>query len=594
MSFEIIFVFALLGIALFLFATDYVSFDVAAIILLVCLLVSGILTPEEGFSGISNPATVTIAAMFVISEGLRRTGLLNRAGNFFCNKMEDNFWPWLLVMLLFVSFASSFMNNTAVIMIFIPVMIDIATRIGLSPSKLLMPLSFAGIFGGISTLIGSSTNLLVSSIVEDRGGTAFSMFDFLPMGLVFLAAGFIYMFTYGINAIPSRRKEEEEELTSEFEINEYLADLTVKPSCKLIGQILDADKLTEELDLDVLRIFKPEHDSSAQRNEVEIEANDVLRIRGSADEIEKLLRREDLALRPSHEWVDTDLQHGRDALVEAAVAPESALDSRKLSDIDFGKRFGAVPLAIRHHGKLQQEKLGNIQLSGGDSILLSMSKERIRDISNDPNFVITSELDVMRPRTNKIPIVLTILALVVGVAALGIAPISVTAPAGVVGMLVTGCLSTEEAYTAINWKIIMLLVGVLPLGTAIDKTGASTIIADGMITMLNDFGPMVMISGLYLVTTLITSVITTNASVALLAPIAFEVAGQIGVNPEPLVLTVSYAALLTFITPFGHHANALVFGSGHYQFTDFTKIGLPLNIIFWILATIFIPIFWSF
>lgn len=594
MSFEIIFVFALLALALFLFATDYVSFDVAAIILLVCLLISGILTPEEGFSGISNPATVTIAAMFVISEGLRRTGLLNRAGNFFCDKMEDNFWPWLLVMLLFVSFSSSFMNNTAVIMIFIPVMIDIATRIGLSPSKLLMPLSFAGIFGGISTLIGSSTNLLVTSIVEDRGGVSFSMFDFLPMGLVFLAAGFIYMFTYGINAIPSRRKEEEEELTSEFEINEYLTDLTVKPSCNLIGQILDAEELTKELDLDVLRIFKSEHDSSAQRNEVEIQANDVLRIRGSADEIEKLLRREDFGLRPPHEWADTDLQHGRDALVEAAVAPESALDSRKLSDIDFNKRFGAVPLAIRHHGQLQQEKLGDIQLSGGDSILLSMSKERIQDISNDPNFVITSELDVMRPRTNKIPFVLTILALVVGTAALGIAPISVTAPAGVVAMLLTGCLSTEEAYTAINWKIIMLLVGVLPLGTAIDKTGAGSMIAEGMISLLSDFGPVALISGFYLITTLITSVITTNASVALLAPIAFEVAGQIGVNPEPLVLTVSYAALLTFITPFGHHANALVFGSGHYQFTDFTKIGLPLNIIFWILATIFIPVFWSF
>ncbi|MEL7832958.1 SLC13 family permease [Fodinibius sp. Rm-B-1B1-1] len=594
MSFEIIFVFALLALALFLFATDYVSFDVASIILLVCLLISGILTPQEGFSGVSNPATITIAAMFVISEALRRTGLLNRAGNFFCNKMEDNFWPWLFVMLLFVSFASSFMNNTAVIMIFIPVMIDIASRIGLSPSKLLMPLSFAGILGGINTLIGTSTNLLVSSIVEDRGSTAFSMFDFLPMGLIFLAAGFIYMFTYGINAIPSRREKEKEELTSEFEMNEYLTDLIVKPSSNLIGQILDAEKLTEELDLDVLRIFKSEHDSSAQRNEVKIQANDVLRIRGSADEIDKLLRREDLALRPSHQWVDTDLQHGRDALVEAAIAPESALDKRKLADIDFGKRFGAVPMAIRHHGKLKQEKLGEVQLSGGDSILLSLSKERIQDVSNDPSFVITSELDVMRPRTNKIPIVLTILSLVVGIAALGIAPISVTAPAGVVGLLVTGSLSTEEAYTAINWKIIMLLVGVLPLGTAIDKTGAGAMIAEGMITMLNDFGPVVLLSGFYVLTTLLTSIITTNASVALLAPIAYEVASQVGINPEPLVLTVSYAALLTFITPFGHHANALVFGSGHYQFTDFTKIGLPLNIIFWILATIFIPVFWSF
>jgi di/tricarboxylate transporter len=594
MSFEIIFVFALLGLALFLFATDCVSFDVGAIILLVCLLASGILTPEEGFSGVSNPATITIAAMFVISESLRRTGLLNKAGDFFSNKMEDRFWPWLLVMLLFVSFTSSFMNNTAVIMIFIPVMLDIASRIGVSASKLLMPLSFAGIFGGISTLIGTSTNLLVSSIVEERGGAAFSMFDFSPMGLIFLSAGFIYMFFFGINALPARRQEKKEELTSDFEINEYLTDLRLNPKSNLIGNILDTEELTKELDLDVLRIFKSEHDSSAQRNEVKIKENDILRIRGSADEIEKLLRREDLALKPSHDWVDTDLQHGRDALVEASVASESSLEARQLSDIDFGERFEAVPLAIRHHGKLQQEKLGDIRLSGGDSLLLSISKERVQNLNNDPAFVVTSELDVMRPRTDKIPIVLAILAAVVGSAALGLLPIVIAAPAGVIGLILAGCVSTEEAYTAIKWKIIMLLVGVLPLGTAIDKTGAGAMIADGMITMLSDFGPLALMSGFYILTTLITAVISTNASVALLAPIAFEVAGQIGVNPEPMVLAVSYAACLTFITPFGHHANTLVFGSGHYQFTDFTKVGLPLNIIFWIVATIFIPIVWPF
>lgn len=592
MSFEIIFVFGLLGLALFLFATDYVSFDVAAIILLVCLLASGILTPEEGFSGASNPATITIAAMFAISEGLRRTGLLNKAGNFFCDKMEDRFWPWLLVMLLFVSFASSFMNNTAVIMIFIPVVIDIANRIGISPSKLLMPLSFAGIFGGISTLIGTSTNLLVSSIVEERGAAGFDMFDFSAMGLVFLGAGFIYMFLYGIKAIPSRRKEEESELTSEFEMAEYLTDLRVKSNSDLIGNVLDTGELTRELDLDVLRIFKSEHDSSAQRSEVKIQEDDLLRIRGSADEIEKLLRREDLAFQPPHEWMDTDLKHGRDALVEAAVAPESSLEGRKLSDIDFGERFGAVPLAIRHHGRLQQEKLGDVKLSGGDAMLLNMSKERIQDLNNDPAFVITSELDVLRPRTEKTPVVLTILALVVGIAALGLAPIVVTAPAGVIAMIITNCMSTEEAYTAINWKIIMLLVGVLPLGTAIDKTGAGAMIAETMIILLQDFGPVAIMSGFYLLTTVITSIISTNASVALLAPIAVEVAGQIGVNTEPMVLAVSYAACLTFITPFGHHANTLIYGPGQYEFTDFTKIGLPLNLLFWILATLLIPVVW--
>lgn len=594
MSFEIIFVFSLLVIALFLFASDYVSFDVTALLLLMSLLISGILSPSEGFAGINNPATITIAAMFVISEAVRRTGILNKAGDFFAKRLKDNFWFWLLVMLIFISFASAFMNNTAIIMIFIPVVIDIAGRIGISASKLLMPLAFAGIFGGITTLLGASTNLLVSSIVEDRGETAFGMFDFTPMALIFLGAGFIYLFTVGIKTIPARRKEEQQELTSEFELENYLTDLVVNPESELIGQIFDEEKLTRKLDLDVLRIFKQERDSSAKRNKIEIQSGDVLRIRGSATEIDKLIRREDLALKPGYNWTDVDLEHGRDTLVEAAVAPESSLENQSLAELDCYDRFGAVPLAIRHHGELQQEELGKVKLSGGDSLLLSMNRERVQDISKHPGFVVTSELDVMQPRTSKTPIALGILVVVVAIAALDILPIVVSAPAGVLALILTGCITSEEAYNAINWKIIMLLVGVLPLGTAMDKTGAATILSETIITLLSDFGPQAILSGLYLLTLGITSIISTNASVALLAPIAIEVARQVGVSPQPMVLAVSYAACLTFITPFGHHANTLVYGPGQYKFTDFTRIGLPLNIIFWILATIFIPMLWSF
>lgn len=590
MSFEIFFMLLLLLAALFLFATDYVSFDVAALILLVSLLASGILTPQEGFAGVSNPATITIAAMFVISEGLRRTGILNKAGNFFCEKMKQNFWIWLLVMLFFVSFTSSFMNNTAVIMIFIPVVIDIASRIGVSASKLLMPLAFAGIMGGMNTLIGTSANLLVSSIAEERSGQAFGMFDFTPVGIILLSAGFIYIFLVGLNLIPSRRKEEG--LTKDFEMQGYLTDLVVEPNSDLAGKYLDEDGLTEELDLDVLRIFKPESDSSAQRTQTKVEAGDILRIRGSAGEIDKLLRREDLLLKPTVEWIDRDLKHGRDALVEAAVAPESSLAGQPLGEINFYERFGAVPLAIRHHGELKQEELSKVVLSGGDSILLSLSSERLQEIDNDPSFVITSEVDVMRPRSDKTFTAIAIVAAVVSIAALDLAPIVISAPAGVIMMILTGCLTTEEAYSAINWKVIMLLVGVLPLGTAMDKTGTAGLMAETMIDMLYEFGPVAVLSGFYLLTMLLTAVISTNASIALLAPIAFEVASQIGVNPEPMVLTVSYAACLTFITPFGHHANTLIYGTGQYKFTDFTKVGLPLNILFWILATIFIPVIW--
>jgi len=594
MSFEILFVFLLLGLALFLFATDYVSFDVAALVILACLLLSGILSPSEGFAGVSNPATITIAAMFVLSEGIRRTGILKTAGDFFCERMRHSFYLWLFIMLIFISFASSFMNNTAVIMVFIPIIIDIASKLNISPSKLLIPLSFAGIFGGVSTLMGTSTNLLVNSIMEDRTGVTFSMFDFTPMGLLFLSAGFLFLFFAGIKMIPPRRSEKKSELTNEFEIQPYLTDLIVLENSDLVGKIFDEEKLTHELDLDVLRIFKPDSDSSAQRSDIRIEKGDVFRIRGSAGEIDKLLQREDLALKTTVEWFDTDLEQGRDALLEASVAPESQIEGRALGSINFYEKFGAIPLAIRHHGKLRQEDLGDVKIAGGDSLLLSLSRDRIPDVENNPSFVITSEVDTRQPRKDKTYLAVGILACVVLAAVFNIVPIVVSATAGVAAMILTGCMNMDEAYNAVNWKVIVLLIGVLPLGTALDKTGAATLMVDNLLMFFSDSGPRTIIAGLYLFTLLITSIISTNASVALLAPVAIEISGQIGVNPEPLVLTVSYAACLTFITPFGHHANTLVYGPGQYKFTDFTRIGLPLNIIFWILAIIFIPLIWPF
>lgn len=592
MSFEIIFVFALLAAALFLFSTDYISFDIAAIIIMASLLASGILEPAEGLAGFSNPATLTIAAMFILSEGLHKTGLLNKVGTYFAEKIEDHYWSGLLQLLFFISLCSAFINNTAVVVIFIPVIISVAGRIGVSPSKLLMPLSFAGIFGGICTLIGTSTNILVSSIAEEAGFDPFSMFEFAPVGLIFLAAGFIYLFVIGIRIIPGRRQNQD--LTEGYKMQEYLTDVIIEDNSELVGKTLDEKALTKELDLDVLRVFKADSDSSAQRSDIIIEAGDILRIRGSAKEIDKLLASNKLSLKPTQKWTDVDLEHGRDALVEAAVAPDSSLEGKTLNSVNFYERFGAVPLAIRQHGKIQQEDLGNLKLSGGNSLLLSISRDRIQEIEQDRSFVLASEVGISRFRTDKTYMALSIIAAVVGLAALNILPIVVSAIMGVIAMILTGCLTSEEAYKAVNWKVILLLAGVIPLGTAMDKTGAAVLMADQMIYLLSGIGPRAVLSGFFLLTMAITAIMSNNASAALLAPIAIETANALNVNAEPFLFAVTFAASLSFITPFGYQTNTLIYGAGQYEFTDFTKVGLPLNIIFWILATIFIPMVWSF
>lgn len=598
MTFDIIFVLFLLVVAFFLFATDYVSFDVAAMILLFSLLVTGILTFEEGLSGISHPATVAIASMFVLSEGLRRTGLLNKAGEYFSIRMQENFLLWMFLMMLFISVMSAIMNNTAVVIIFIPILIEVAKKIGMSPSKLLMPVSFAAIMGGICTLVGTSTNLLVASIARERGVASFGMFDFAPIGLILLIAGFLFLLTIGFRMIPSRRKEDEEQLTKDYEMQGYLADIVLEPNSELIGGLLNEKELTKRLDLDVLRIMKPENDRdsnrSAQRSEIKLEAGDIFRIRGNPKELNKLLQREDFSPRAAKRWVDVDLEHGRDALIEAVVVPESTAQGKRLKEINVYERFGAVPLAIRHRGELRHDDLGKVKLSGGDSLLLSLSSDRIPEVENDPTFVVASKLDIMVQRKEKTFIALAILLGVIIIAALEILPIAISAGAGVILMILTGCISTEEAYSAVNWKIIMLLAGVIPLGLAMDKTGAAVLLSEFLIHNLEAFGPQALLSGFFLLTMLMSAIMSTNASAALVAPLAIQIANTIGVNPEPFLISVSYAASLTFLTPFGHHANTLIYGAGQYKFTDFTKVGLPINIIFWILATIFIPVIWPF
>lgn len=592
MTIEIAFVFLLLLVAIILFITDYVTFDVTAIIIMACLLGSGILTPTEGLSGFSNPATVTVAAMFVLSEGMRRTGILNVAGDFFSEKMQQNFTYWFFALLLFICVISAFINNTAAVAIFIPVIMGIASRVGVSPSRMLMPLSFAGMIGGTTTLIGTSTNILVSSIAVERGMSAISMFELTPMGLIFIASGFIFLFTVGIKMIPERRQQEE--LTKEYEMQHYLTDIRINEGSLLVGTYLDEDELTKNLDLDVIRVFKQSENSSAQRNQVKIEAGDVLRIRGNADEIKKLMKSEDVSILPSKEWLDKDLERGQDAIVEAVIAPESSLVKTKLGNFPFYENIGAIPLAIRQRGEVQHDDLADVELSGGDSILLSMSSDRTVELEEEPAFVLVSKIDTILYREEKTYWAIGILAGVVLAAALGITSIVVSAVIGVILMIFTGCLRTEEAYEAINWKVIMLLAGVLPLGTAMDKTGAAELMASGMVDSLAGFGPTVLMSGFFLTTLIITAVMSNNASAALLAPIAIEAASTIDVNPEAFLYAVTFAASLSLITPFGYQTNTMIYGPGQYTIKDFFKIGVPLNIIFWILATIFIPMIWPF
>ena len=595
MTFEIGIIFFLLILAIVLFASEKVSFDVTAMILLSILLLSGILSPSEGFSGFSNSATVTIAAMFILSEGLRQTGALNSVADYFSSLGQQNFWVAIMVMMAVIGVISAFINNTAAVAIFIPVILGVAGDLNVSASKLLMPLSFASMFGGVCTLIGTSTNILVSSVAQKYDVAPFGMFEFAPLGIVLTIVGFIYLFTVGIRWIPKRR--EGGELTQDFEMQEYLTDVVVEPGADLVGATLKEASLTRDLDLDVIRVFKESGEDLQKESDNVLDAGDVIRIRGSASEIDKLVRREGVSLKPTKEWFDVDLEQGRDALVEAkayskALLAHSPLQNKKIKELKMVERFGAAVLAIRQQGELQQEDLGEVEISGGDSLLLSMERDRMQEVEKDSSFVLASEVSTKRYREDKIGWALLILAGVVGAAALDLAPIVVTAAVGVVLMVLMGIVTTEEAYEAINWKVIVLLGGVLPFGIAMEKTGAAAMLSNSILTYLGGWGPTAVVSGFFLLSMTLTNVISNQATAALLAPIAIQTAAEMGVNARPLLMAVTFAASLSFMTPVGYQTNTLIYGPGQYKFTDFTKIGTPLNLLFWIICTILIPIIW--
>ncbi|HMA61848.1 MAG TPA: SLC13 family permease [bacterium] len=593
MNLSIAIVFVLIILAVILFTSEVISFDLTALIIAGSLMASGILTVKEGLSGFSNQATITIGAMFILSEGLRQTGVLRAVGSVLTFLGKQSFWVAAIAIMIITAGVSAFINNTAAVAIFIPVIIGVAKNLGTSPSKLLIPLSFASISGGVCTLIGTSTNILVNSIAADRGVETFSMFDFFPLGIILLVTVLLYLIIYGIRKLPAYF-EEEEDLTAQFDMDDHISDVKLDNGYLNIGEKIKESKLTKGLDLDILRIFKKDTSESAQRSQSDLEKGDVLRVRGNADEIEKMQDSGHLSMEPPRDWEDNDLIKGRDTLLEVSLSPNSTWTGKNIGELNFQERFDATVLAIRHQGQCIRDDMDQIDLIEGDSLLLSVNEEHVPTIIRDPNFLIVSKKELPKYKTEKIVIALSILLGVVLTATFNLIPIVVGAMIGSILMIITGCLDTEQAYESINWKVIFLLAGVLPLGIALDKTGAAQMISDFLVSILEPFGPKAVLSGFFLFTMLMTNVVSKQAAAALFAPIAVHAANSIGASPRPFLLAVAYAASLSFITPVGHQVNTMVYNPGRYKFTDFVKIGTPLSIIVWIVVSLLLPFLWNF
>jgi di/tricarboxylate transporter len=574
--------------AVILFATERLRVDLVAMLLMGTLLLSGLVTPEEGVAGFANPATVTVAAMFIISAALYRTGAIAVLGRASALVFERNFWLGLLVMMASVGLLSAFMNNTPVVAIFMPIMLSTAAKIRVSPSKLLMPLSFASMFGGVCTLIGTSTNLLISAIAERAGYAPFGMFEFTSFGLVLFGVGAAYLLLV-VRWIPDRR--EVQDLSREYGMGRYMTEVVLQEDACSVGFPLAQSPLVREVGVEVLEINRRGHRIFVPHAQIELQAGDTLRVVCDVDRIKSLAERQGIRLK-SRKLEEADMQNAETVLVEAVVAPGSVLVGETLKSFRFRNVFGANVLALRHRGTVLHEKLGNTVLLGGDVLLIEARSDHLDLLRNHDAFVMVDEVAFPTFRRERAVVALAIVAGVVATAALGVVPILVGAVAGSVLLVLTGCLQPEEAYQAVDWKVIFLLAGALSLGVALENSGAAAMLSALLIRTAATLGPVGVISALYLATSLLTESMSNNATAVLLAPVAIGAAQILQVDPRPLLMAVTFAASASFMTPVGYQTNTMIYGVGQYRFKDFIRFGGPLNLIFWLLATLLIPVFW--
>jgi di/tricarboxylate transporter len=579
-------------LAIILFATEALPIDLVAISIMIILVIGGVITPEEGVEGFSNKATITVAFMFVLSAALLKTGALQVLAHRLSKIFRYKFNAGILMMMFMIAILSAFVNNTPVVAVFIPVVIQIAHASGQSPSKMLIPLSFASIFGGMCTLIGTSTNILVSGIAEKEGEQAISMFQMTPIAGVLLVVGVVYMSIFGIRLLPKSRRSKD--LKSKFDVNNYITLVELLSNSSSIGKKIMDSELVTEFNIDIIEVRRNGNSFTLPPGDFELNEGDILKVKCDVEKLKSLKgKTKTLAVSPL-KIGDSDLSGKNSALVEMVITSSSEIHGKTLKELDFRRRYRAIPLAIKHKEDIKHDDLYDVKLSAGDVILAEVKSHYVKELNkleagqNTP-FVLLSENHITEFDKKKFGIVIGLISIMVVLASLGILDIMVGAISAVIILVLAKILSMKEIYEAINWKIIFLLVGALSLGLAINKTGLDLFIAEALVDQLAPMGIIAVISGLYLATSLLTEVMSNNASAALMTPIAIAIAHTSGVEVLPFLVTVMIAASATFMTPIGYQTNTMVYSAGNYRFKDFFKVGIFLNFLFWVISSFMIP-----
>jgi di/tricarboxylate transporter len=576
--------------AMFLFISGKLRIDLTALCVLVALIVMGLINTNQALYGFASSATAIITAMFVLSAGLVRTGLvewLARRIDRLAGKTE----PRLIVVLcVTIAILSAFIINTATVAIFIPVAIMLAKSRKLSASRVLMPLSFASQFGGVCTLIGTSTNILVNSIATNKGMEPFGFFEFGTLGLVMTVAGIVYL-TIARWFLPKRTGEEQQ--VDRYHLADYLAELQVGKNSSLIGTTWLKSKVKKDEKVDLIKFIRNNKETSKPPR-TKIREGDILLLHGNVDTLIAMQEKYKLEIHSKTKMDDKKISSNDIKLIEVLIPPRSRLASQTLQSFGFFRRYKCVVLAVQRRGKIIRNRVSEILLENGDTLLLKADSGDMPRLLKSSDLIVTNELTDLYVRKDKVIIALVLFLTVVTLTVLNIIPILAAALIGAVGMVVSRCLTIEEAYEAIDWKVIFMLGGILPLGLAMEQSGTASWLVNTILDPFAGCGPIVVLALLYLITAILTELMSNNAAAVIIAPIGFTIAASMDVDPRPFLVAITFAASTSFATPIGYQTNTMIHAPGGYRFIDYTRVGGPLNMIFWILAIFLIPIIWPF
>ena len=590
---EIWIVSLILAVTLVLLITEKIPIDLTSIGLIVALMVSGLLPPKEAVAGLANPAVITVGCMFLISEGMIRTGVIAFIGQKVIQLSRGNAMIALTIILLTVAVASAFMNNTPIVVLFIPVVMTMCCEFGLSPSRFLIPVSYASILAGTATLTGTSTNIIISDLSAAAGYGQLGMFELSVVGLPVAFAGLLFLILFSFKIMPDMASPTCE--LRDDDKHKYLAELVVPKNSALVGKdprSVFAPQGNALPGIEVLELVRYNHIFYPLRDAVVMAPDDLLLVKGTANDILEMLQTNDAELPLSQQNMFSENGQGA-MLVELIITPQSELVGQVLNETILFRDTDLHIIAIKRSNlHYTEQNLANVQLKTGDVLLVWCTLSKLDKIRAEADMIIVENVHYKIINRKKAGSATLIFAGFLFAVTAGLADIMVCALAAVFLMAATGCLQLRFAYRSLQPKVLLLIAATIGLGAAMDQTGASRYYAGLFLSVFNGMPPKVILGGIMLITSISTQLLSNNATAVLILPLAISIAVNLGLDPKPFIVGVCFGASACYATPIGYQTNLLVYGPGGYRFTDYLKLGLPLNFLVLAMAAVMIPWFW--